>query len=169
MRKIEIRPAIESDFEAIEDLYIHSIRSNPLGFIQDLSFHGSLTAKVRPWRERGGEFLVAECDGSVGRHRSACATGFMYGGAMQASCPRRVSRVRYRQADFRGFNRPRARAAPGEGVASRHRNPIRRARSLSPPWISRNRPQPVHHVCLQHKCLFRHNLYGSSSGAGRDG
>ena len=41
------------------------MRSNPQGFIQDLSFHGRLTSKICPWRKGGGEFLVAQLENAV--------------------------------------------------------------------------------------------------------
>jgi ribosomal protein S18 acetylase RimI-like enzyme len=65
MRGIAIRPVVRTDYEAIERLYARSVKSNPDGFIQDLSYHGRLTSKVRPWREDGGEFFVANLNGSL--------------------------------------------------------------------------------------------------------
>jgi ribosomal protein S18 acetylase RimI-like enzyme len=56
---IAIRSAGENDLEPLCELYRNSIKCNPRGFIQDLTFHGSLVAKVAAWRRGGGDFLVA--------------------------------------------------------------------------------------------------------------
>jgi ribosomal protein S18 acetylase RimI-like enzyme len=56
---VTIRSADPSDFEPLCKLYRDSIKGNPHGFIQDLTFHGCLTDKIAAWRGAGGDFLVA--------------------------------------------------------------------------------------------------------------
>jgi ribosomal protein S18 acetylase RimI-like enzyme len=62
---ITIRSAVPEDFDLVRDLYNRSIKSNPKGFIQDLTFHGCLIQKMLHWREAGGDMLVAIADGSL--------------------------------------------------------------------------------------------------------
>lgn len=62
---VEIRSAQQADFEPLCELYCHSVRCNPHGFIQDLAFHGCLREKVKRWREAGGDMLVARLDGEI--------------------------------------------------------------------------------------------------------
>jgi GNAT superfamily N-acetyltransferase len=62
---IIIRSAAEEDFDLIRDLYDRSIRSNPKGFIQDLTFHGCLIQKMQHWRDAGGDLLVAIAGGGL--------------------------------------------------------------------------------------------------------
>jgi ribosomal protein S18 acetylase RimI-like enzyme len=59
---VKIRSAGPNDFQPLCELYRDSIRCNPRGFIQDLTFHGSLADKVLAWRRAGGDFLVASLD-----------------------------------------------------------------------------------------------------------
>jgi ribosomal protein S18 acetylase RimI-like enzyme len=56
---VTIRSADPDDFEPLCQLYRESIKCNPRGFIQDLTFHGCLTDKIPAWRRAGGDFLVA--------------------------------------------------------------------------------------------------------------
>jgi GNAT superfamily N-acetyltransferase len=56
---VAIRSAGPRDFEPLCELYRHSVTCNPLGFIQDLAFHGSLIEKLPMWRKTGGDLLVA--------------------------------------------------------------------------------------------------------------
>jgi len=56
---VTIRSAGENDFDPLSELYRDSIKCNPRGFIQDLTFHGRLTAKIAAWRQGGGDILVA--------------------------------------------------------------------------------------------------------------
>jgi ribosomal protein S18 acetylase RimI-like enzyme len=58
---ITIRSADSNDFEPLCALYCDSVKCNPRGFIQDLTFHGSLTDKIFTWRRAGGDLLVASC------------------------------------------------------------------------------------------------------------
>src|SRR5262249_35075598 len=60
-----IRSAAREDFEPLSALYQRSVRSNPDGFVQDLSFHGCLTCKAREWCLRGGGLYVAIAGGAV--------------------------------------------------------------------------------------------------------
>lgn len=57
--RVAVRSADPSDFEPLWELYCHSIRCNPLGFIQDLAFHGCLIEDIPMWRKAGGDVLVA--------------------------------------------------------------------------------------------------------------
>ena len=59
MAGIIIRPATDEDFAPLCVLYCQSVKCNPNGFIQDLSYHGCLIAKTREWRKGGGDMLVA--------------------------------------------------------------------------------------------------------------
>jgi ribosomal protein S18 acetylase RimI-like enzyme len=54
-----VRSAGANDFEPLSQLYLDSIKCNPRGFIQDLTFHGCLTDKIPAWRQAGGDCLVA--------------------------------------------------------------------------------------------------------------
>lgn len=63
--KIEVRSAVEADFNPLCALYCNSVKCNPQGFIQDLNFHGCMIAKTRAWRAGGGDTLVALGDGRV--------------------------------------------------------------------------------------------------------
>jgi GNAT superfamily N-acetyltransferase len=56
---IIIRPATDEDFPPLCALYCQSVKCNPNGFIQDLTYHGCLIAKTREWRQGGGDMLVA--------------------------------------------------------------------------------------------------------------
>jgi ribosomal protein S18 acetylase RimI-like enzyme len=56
---IIIRPAADEDFVPLCALYCQSVKCNPNGFIQDLTYHGCLIAKTREWRKGGGDMLVA--------------------------------------------------------------------------------------------------------------
>jgi ribosomal protein S18 acetylase RimI-like enzyme len=56
---VTIRSAEANDFEPVCELYRDSIKCNARGFIQDLTFHGSLMDKILAWRRGGGDFLVA--------------------------------------------------------------------------------------------------------------
>jgi ribosomal protein S18 acetylase RimI-like enzyme len=58
---VEIRSAGANDFEPLCALYRDSIKCNPRGFIQDLTFHGCLIEKILTSRRTGGDFLVASC------------------------------------------------------------------------------------------------------------
>jgi len=58
---VAIRSAGPNDFEALFALYRASIKCNPRGFIQDLTFHGCLIEKILASRRTGGDFLVASC------------------------------------------------------------------------------------------------------------
>jgi ribosomal protein S18 acetylase RimI-like enzyme len=60
-----IRPAASEDFDLVRDLYCRSLKSNPKGFVQDLTFHGCLIQKMQHWREAGGDMLVATVDGGL--------------------------------------------------------------------------------------------------------
>ena len=62
---IVIRSAASEDFDLVRDLYDRSVKSNPKGFIQDLTFHGCLIQKMQHWREAGGDMLVAVADGGL--------------------------------------------------------------------------------------------------------
>jgi ribosomal protein S18 acetylase RimI-like enzyme len=62
---IIIRSAALEDFDLVGDLYRRSVKSNPKGFIQDLSFHGCVIQKMLHWREAGGDLLVAIADGRL--------------------------------------------------------------------------------------------------------
>jgi ribosomal protein S18 acetylase RimI-like enzyme len=46
------------DAEAMNALYQLSLKANPHGFIQDLSYHGPLADKAQAWVQAGGTFLV---------------------------------------------------------------------------------------------------------------
>ena len=56
---VTIRSADPNDFEALCGLYRDSIKCNPRGFIQDLTFHGCLMEKIPVWRRGGGDCLIA--------------------------------------------------------------------------------------------------------------
>jgi N-acetylglutamate synthase-like GNAT family acetyltransferase len=62
---VTIRSTGPNDFEPLCELYRDSIKANPRGFIQDLTFHGCLVDKVLAWRRMGGDFLVASSDGKL--------------------------------------------------------------------------------------------------------
>ncbi len=62
---VTIRPAASEDFDLVRDLYDRSVKSNPKGFIQDLTFHGCVIEKMQQWREAGGDMLVAVADGDL--------------------------------------------------------------------------------------------------------
>jgi GNAT superfamily N-acetyltransferase len=62
---IIIRPAIDEDFVPLCALYCQSVKCNPNGFIQDLTYHGCLIAKTREWRKAGGDMLIARADDAV--------------------------------------------------------------------------------------------------------
>jgi GNAT superfamily N-acetyltransferase len=62
---IIIRSAASEDFDLVRDLYYRSVKSNPKGFIQDLTFHGSLIQEAQHWREAGGDLLVAIVGGGL--------------------------------------------------------------------------------------------------------
>jgi len=62
---VAIRSAGLNDFEPLRELYRHSIRCNPHGFIQDLTFRGGLTDQILGWRQAGGDVLVATGDSKV--------------------------------------------------------------------------------------------------------
>jgi ribosomal protein S18 acetylase RimI-like enzyme len=62
---IKIRSADWEDFGPVCDLYGQSVKSNPKGFIQDLTFHGCLIQKMQHWREIGGDMLVAIAGGGL--------------------------------------------------------------------------------------------------------
>jgi ribosomal protein S18 acetylase RimI-like enzyme len=62
---VTIRSAEAGDFEGLFELYCHSVKCNPEGFIQDLAFHGSIIQKGQQWREAGGDLLVAILNGKV--------------------------------------------------------------------------------------------------------
>jgi len=59
MTDVTIRSATPKDFQSLSEVYERSIKSNPHGFIQDLSFHGCLIKKIKLWRMGGGDVLVA--------------------------------------------------------------------------------------------------------------
>jgi GNAT superfamily N-acetyltransferase len=56
---VTICSAGQNDFEQLYELYRHSIRCNPHGFIQDFAVHACLGEKISTWRKAGGDFLVA--------------------------------------------------------------------------------------------------------------
>ena len=56
---VTICSAGRNDFEQLYELYRHSIRCNPHGFIQDFAFHACLGDKIATWRKDGGDFVVA--------------------------------------------------------------------------------------------------------------
>jgi len=56
---VTIRSADPNDFGPLGQLYRDSIKGNPRGFIQDLTFHGCLTDKIPAWQRAGGDVLVA--------------------------------------------------------------------------------------------------------------
>jgi ribosomal protein S18 acetylase RimI-like enzyme len=58
---VTIRSAVPDDFEPLYALYRDSIKCNPRGFIQDLTFHGCLIDKIFTWQRGGGDFVVASC------------------------------------------------------------------------------------------------------------
>jgi ribosomal protein S18 acetylase RimI-like enzyme len=60
--KVAIRSAGPNDFEPLCALYRDSVKCNPRGFIQDLTFHGCLVDKILASRQAGGDFLVASSD-----------------------------------------------------------------------------------------------------------
>jgi GNAT superfamily N-acetyltransferase len=62
---IIVRSAAWEDFDLVCDLYCRSIKSNPKGFIQNLTFHGCLIQKMQHWREASGDLLVAIGGGDV--------------------------------------------------------------------------------------------------------
>jgi GNAT superfamily N-acetyltransferase len=62
---IIIRSAASEDFDLMRDLYYRSVKSNPKGFIQDLTFHGCLIQEMQHWREAGGDMLVAIVGGGL--------------------------------------------------------------------------------------------------------
>src|SRR5262249_15775893 len=62
---IIIRSAASEDFDLVRDLYYRSVKSNPKGFIQDLTFHGSLIQEAQHWREAGGDLLIAIAGGGL--------------------------------------------------------------------------------------------------------
>ena len=59
--EVTIRSAGPNDFDALCELYRESIKCNPRGFIQDLTFHGCLMDRIMACRRTGGDFLVASC------------------------------------------------------------------------------------------------------------
>jgi GNAT superfamily N-acetyltransferase len=56
---VTICSAGQNDFGQLYELYRHSIRCNPHGFIQDFAVHGCLGEKISTWRKAGGDLLVA--------------------------------------------------------------------------------------------------------------
>jgi ribosomal protein S18 acetylase RimI-like enzyme len=56
---VTIRSADRNDFKPLCALYYDSVKRNPLGFVQDLTFHGGLIDKIFTWRLAGGDLLVA--------------------------------------------------------------------------------------------------------------
>ena len=62
---VTIRPTTDEDFAPLCALYCQSVKCNPNGFIQDLSYHGCLIAKTREWRKAGGDMLVGRTGEAV--------------------------------------------------------------------------------------------------------
>ena len=62
---LAIRSADAEDFHALTALYQRSVAYNPQGFIQDLSFHGSLVERIPSWRAQGGDVVVAYRGGAL--------------------------------------------------------------------------------------------------------
>ncbi len=62
---VSLRSARPEDLAPLCELYCRSVRCNPDGFIQDLSFHGCLIEKCREWRSGGGDLVVARHGGEV--------------------------------------------------------------------------------------------------------
>jgi ribosomal protein S18 acetylase RimI-like enzyme len=59
MNNLTIRSADAADFQPLMALYRRSILDNPRGFIQDLTFHGSLIEHIPGWRKQRGDVIVA--------------------------------------------------------------------------------------------------------------
>jgi len=63
--KVQIRPVCESDFDQLSKIYRDSLKDNPEGFIQDVSFHGEIATIVERMLAQNGAVLVAEVRGKV--------------------------------------------------------------------------------------------------------
>ena len=57
---LNVANAATKDLGVLSDLYTFSIKCNPSGFVQDISFHGSLEMIIFDLKSHGGDFLVGK-------------------------------------------------------------------------------------------------------------
>ena len=63
---LTIHTLTAEDHAAVEALYTLSVKTNPEGFIQDLSFHGSIVEMATTFIQNGGDMRVAKAaDGTL--------------------------------------------------------------------------------------------------------
>ena len=63
---LTIHTLTADDHAAVEALYTLSVKANPDGFIQDLSFHGSIVEMATAFIQNGGDMRVAKAaDGTL--------------------------------------------------------------------------------------------------------
>jgi len=62
---LRVRTVAPGDFSALAKLYTYSVRCNPNGFIQDLSFHESIQSICLNCLKNGGDMLAAKVDGQL--------------------------------------------------------------------------------------------------------
>lgn len=65
MNNIEIASVTAKDFDELEKLYLTSLRNNDKGFIQDISFHGSIYEIAENLRANNGDFMVLKCKDKI--------------------------------------------------------------------------------------------------------
>ncbi|MGH1349418.1 MAG: GNAT family N-acetyltransferase [Methyloligellaceae bacterium] len=62
---LNISTISQVDYEEMAVLYCHSIKNNPRGFIQDLTFHGPVEAMAESFIKAGGDMLSLRYNGSL--------------------------------------------------------------------------------------------------------
>ncbi len=64
-KSLLIEEVTEADLAAMEVLYTQSVRANPAGFIQNLSYHGDIKTFARRVQNDGGRFAVGKVGDAV--------------------------------------------------------------------------------------------------------